>query len=145
MSSRKRLQTYEISDMVTKWRLYQYVSPNGRKAIADWRKSLPMGPPRADLDTFLRDMVKQDVWSSPSFEPLQREQRGLWELRWKCNRLPYRIVGYLPADHEFLMLIGCTHRESYDPQDALETALLRWKQIQNNEAFYDGYQLIVGR
>lgn len=126
-----------------KWTLFQYVSSNGRKAIADWRKGLPAGPPRAYLDTFLRDIVKQDVWDSPSFEPLHRELQGLWELRWKCGKLPYRIIGYVPADHQFLMLIGCTHRESYDPQNAPKTASIRWAQIRNNEAFYDEYQLIV--
>jgi hypothetical protein len=129
--------------MIAKWRLFQYVSSNGRKAITDWRKALPAGPPRADMDTFLRDMVKQDAWDSPSFEPLSRELLGLWELRWKCGKLPYRIIGYSPADHQFLMLMGCTHRESYDPQNALETAVRRWEQIRGNEASYDEYQLIV--
>src|SRR6202030_480635 len=119
------------------------VSPSGRRAIADWRKGLPVGAPRAYLDTFLRDMAKQDLWESPAFEPLYRELRGLAELRWKCGKLPHRIIGYVLADHQFLMLIGCTHRESYDPQNALETALIRWKQIQDNEASYDEYRLIV--
>lgn len=146
MSRRKRLIRYENSDMMTsKWKLFEYTSPNGRRAIADWRKGLPIGPPRAYLDTFLRDIAKQDEWESPAFEALSGELRGLWELRWKCGKLPHRIFGYVLADHQFVMLIGCTHRESYDPQNALETALIRWRQIQNNEASYDEYQLIVGR
>jgi hypothetical protein len=131
--------------MIAQWRLYQYVSANGRRAIADWRKALPVGAPRAYLDTFLRDMAKKDEWDPPDFEPLHGEQRGLTELRWKCGKLPHRIIGYVLAEHCYLMLIGCTHRESYDPQNALETALLRRKQIQNNEASYDEYQLVVGR
>jgi hypothetical protein len=126
-----------------KWRLFQYVSPSGRRAIADWRKALPIGRERAYLDTFLRDMAKKDTWESPDFEPMHGEQRGLTELRWRCGRLPHRIIGYALAECQYLMLIGCTHRESYDPPNALETALIRRKQIQDGEATYDEYQLIV--
>ena len=139
------MQTYEISDTLQKWRLFEYVSPNGRQAIADWRKGLPVGQPRAYLDIFLRDMVKRDVWEPPDFEALHGKQQGLWELRWKCGKLPHRIVGYTLTEHQFLMLIGCTHRESYDPQDALNTALVRKTQIQDEKASYDEYKLITGR
>jgi hypothetical protein len=117
----------------------------GRRAIADWRRSLPVGHPQAFMDTFLRDMVKQEVWKPPELEPLHGEQRGLTELRWKCGKLPHRIVGYVLAEHQYLMLIGCTHREAYDPPQALDTALVRWKQIQNREASIDEYQLILSR
>jgi hypothetical protein len=131
--------------MIKKWRLYEYVSPNGRRAIYDWRRSLPIGDPRADLDTFLRDMVKIDIWEPPQLEALHGAQQGLTELRWKSGRLPHRILGYQPGDHEYLMLIGCTHRESYDPQGALETVLVRRRQIQEHEASIDEYQLILNR
>lgn len=131
--------------MLQKWRLYQYVSPTGRKAIDDWRKGLPIGEPRADLDTFLRDMVKRDRWEPPDLEPLHGAQRGLTELRWKSGKLPHRIFGYQHGEHQYLMLIGCTHREAYDPPDALETVLVRRRQIQNNEAFIDEYKLILSR
>jgi hypothetical protein len=130
--------------MIQKWRLFQYVSPNGRKAIDDWRKALPIGPPRAYLDIFLRDMSKKEIWEPPDFEPLHGPQRGLMELRWKCGKLPHRLVGYVLADHQYVMLIGCTHRESYDPHDALETAVSRHKQIQEREARYAEYQLVLG-
>jgi hypothetical protein len=131
--------------MLAKWRLYQYVSLNGRKAIDDWRKTLPVGPPRADMDTFLRDMVKIEKWEPPELELLHGEQAGLTELRWKSGKLPHRIFGYQVGDHEYLMLIGCTHRETYNPPGALETVLVRRRQIQNNEASIDEYQLVLNR
>jgi len=39
-------------------RFLQYVSAQGRACIDDWRKTLPVGAPRADLDTFLKTMSK---------------------------------------------------------------------------------------
>jgi len=68
---KKCLQYPIFRIMIRKWRLYQYVSPAGRRAIDDWRKSLPIGPPRADMDTFLRDMVKRDLWE-PGFRTSSR-------------------------------------------------------------------------
>ncbi len=142
---KKCLQYPIFRIMIRKWRLYQYVSPAGRRAIDDWRKSLPIGPPRADMDTFLRDMVKRDLWEPPDLEPLRGTLHGLTELRWKSGKLPHRIFGYQPGDHEYLMLIGCTHRETYDPPGALETVLVRRRQIQDHEASIDEYRLILNR
>src|ERR1700722_13765601 len=111
--------------MLTKWRLFQFVSPNGKRVFEVGRRSLPVAPPRADMDTFLRDMVKLPEWAPPDLEPLHGEQAGLTELRWKSGKLPHRIFGYQLEKHEYLMLIGCTHRETYDPPGALETVLVR--------------------
>jgi hypothetical protein len=41
------------------------------------------------------------------------------------------------------MIIGCTHKESYDPPGALESLITRYKQIQSGEATYAEYQLII--
>jgi hypothetical protein len=78
-----------------KWRLLQYVSPMGRAALEDWRKSLPIGAPRADLDHFLKLMAKSAVWEYPDIDTLKSERyAGLTELRWKSGRKPHRIFGY---------------------------------------------------
>ena len=49
---------YEKSDDVVGWKLLQYVSPMGRRAIDDWRGSLTITR-MADFDNFLRNMVKK--------------------------------------------------------------------------------------
>jgi hypothetical protein len=140
------LTEYEKSDTKRKWRLFQYVSPNGRKAIDDWRKSLPVGPPQVFLDTFLRDMVKKEVWEPPDLAPLHGKQAGLNELRWKCGNVQHRILGCKVEEHRYLMLLGCTHKgKSYDPPDSLNTVLVRHKQIKDGEASIDEYQLILDR
>ena len=118
----------------------------GRKAMDDWRKrDLAIGRPRADLDTFLKNLVKLREWEYPVIDNLKGERyRGLSELRWKSGRTPHRIFGYHQGELENLMLVGCTHNErKYDPPDALETALRRRRDIEQGRATYCEYQLIT--
>jgi len=145
MSRVHLLNEYEKSDTISKWRLWQYRSPNGRCAIDDWRKCLSVGAPRADFDTFMRDMVKLHKWEPPDFEPLHGQQSGFQELRWKSAKVQHRILGYIVRDREFGMLIGCTHKESYDPPDALTTLLKRKSMIDAGEASLVEYRLILNR
>ena len=132
--------------MMIKWRLFQYVSPNGRRAIEDWRKQLPVGSPRADLDTFLKVMVNSAKWEPPDIAFLKGDRyKGITELRWKSGRVPHRILGYQTGDHEYLMLIGCTHNaRKYDPPDAMETARRRREEIQKGAASSNEYTLLTG-
>jgi hypothetical protein len=127
------------------WRFLQYVSPQGRAAIDDWRKSLPVGVPRANLDTFLKTMAKSREWAPPDIDTLKGSRYlGLMELRWKSGRKPHRVLGYQSAEGEYTMLVGCTHDgRKYDPPDAFETAVRRKKQIESGEAQAREYQLVT--
>lgn len=139
---------YEKSDSLIKWRFFQYVSPNGRKAIEDWRKSLPVGAPKADLDVFLFNLAKKESWEYPDIDSIKGERRrGLTELRWKSGRVPHRLIGYEIGDHEYLLLIGCTHgdKNKYDPTECLDTAADRRDKIAKGEASYCEYPLISNR
>lgn len=122
-----------------RWKLQQYVTSGGRGAIEDWYKKLPPGA-RADCDTFLKLMVKLKSWEKmPAFKLLGG---GLSELRWKSGGVQYRILGHRLREHEFLMLIGCTHKQKiYDPPDAFQTAKRRLKEISKKEASYREYKL----
>lgn len=103
-----------------------------------------MGQPRADLDTFLRDMSKKESWEPPDIAALQGDaHRGLTELRWKSGRVPHRIFGYELKEHEYVMLIGCTHKDTYDPPGVFDTVVARRQQIQTIEACFDEYKLIL--
>ena len=68
----------------------------------DWRKrDLAIGRPRADLDTFLKNLVKLREWEYPVIDNLKGERyRGLSELRWKSGRTPHRIFGYHQGELE---------------------------------------------
>jgi hypothetical protein len=150
------LEIYEISDTI-KWRLEEYVSPNGRAAITSWRKKLKAGAPKAFLDKFLKDRVREFTWTSPQIDRLTGDKyQGLSELRWKCGR-PHRIIGYsvrLPrADGPkeerkglFVMLIGCTHDgKKYYPTECLDSAADRKKEIEQGKAKTSEYILPTDR
>ena len=128
------------------WKLTQFVSGNDRAAISDWRKSMPRGPFKATLDTFLANMVKLEQWGAPDFKPMTGNLKGLHELRWKAGRVQHRIIGRLTGEQEFLMLIGCTHKDDvYDPPSALDTALERDRKIKNQEASISEYEFLTSK
>ena len=131
--------------ILLKWKLFQYQSWSERKAIDDWRKDLPVGLPRADLDNFLKMVAKKDKWEWPDFRWLTgKKYQGLGELRWTSGNVPHRIIGYFRADHEYVMLLGCTHnKKKYSPPDALETAVRRQEQIHYKEATSCEYTLLT--
>ena len=127
-----------------RWKFLQYVSPNGRHSITDWRSKLPVQA-QADLDTFLKNMAKTESWEFPDIRALKGARyRILKELRWKSGGVQYRIFGYQTHPAEFVMLIGCTHKgNNYNPPDALETARRRQNQVKSNEASTCEYKLTV--
>lgn len=137
---------YEKSD-IYKWRFSQYVSPLHRAAITDWRKAMPQGARRADMDTFLRNLAKKDEWEYPDIDSLKGKNcQGLTEIRWKSEGVPHRLFGYSIGDHHYLFLIGCTHNaKKYNPPDAMETAHKRRVQIINELATYIEYRLLTSR
>ncbi len=129
----------------------------GRGAITDWRKKLAVGLPRSFLDSKLKDMVKKTKWVYPDIGGLTGEKyQGLSELRWKCSRVPHRIIGYslsLPRLDAsgglqrgiFVMLIGCTHDDKkYTPTECLNTAAERKIEIEQGIAETSEYKLLVG-
>jgi hypothetical protein len=142
------LEIYEKYDSLLKWQFFQYVSVNGRKAIEDWRKSLPVGEPKAAMDLFLLFMAKKDKWEYPDIDTIKGDSRkGLTELRWKASRVPHRLIGYQIGDHQYLLLIGCTHgdKNKYDPVECLDTAADRRNKIVKGEASICEYTLITNR
>ncbi len=130
-----------------KWRLFQYVSATGRRAIDDWRRKLPIGGPRADLDAFLKLMAKSEKWEYPDIDSLKGDRyKGLTELRWKSGGVQHRILGYATNAYNYLMLVGCTHKgQVYKPPDAMETARRRRDEIERMEATIVEYQLIADK
>jgi hypothetical protein len=96
------------------------------------------------MDTFLRNLVKKNEWQFPDIDTLKGDPyKGLTELRWKSGRLPHRIFGFESGDHEYVMLIGCTHRDTYHPPDAMDTAADRQKILAKGEASLAKYELIT--
>src|SRR5579872_2106277 len=139
------LKIYDKYDRYLGWEFFQYVSPMGRRVIDDWRKTLPVGPARADMDYFLKSLAKKARWEFPDIDTLKgKPLKGLTELRWKSAGVPHRLFGYQIGNCQYLFLIGCTHgdKNKYDPRGAKETAAIRRDQIQRREATYAQYPLI---
>ena len=139
------MKIYEKYYIVDKWTLYQYVSGSERCALDDWRKSMPQGARRADMDTFLKAMVKKREWEFPDIDTLKgRGMQGLTELRWKSEGVPHRIFGYRLTENKYVCLIGCTHdAKKYTPPGAMKTARTRRHDIQTGAAIYREYKLLT--
>jgi predicted GNAT family acetyltransferase len=140
------LGEYEKSDIAVVWKLFEYVSPTGRGAIADWRGNLATVTRQVDFDTFLRSMVKKSKWEYPDLGALTgKKWKGLYELRWKSDGVPHRILGYFTGAGEFVMLMGCTHdKKKYDPSGALDTVVKRKANIKDKEATIHAFAVIAG-
>jgi len=138
---------YEKSDTGVVFRLVQYVSPSGRKVISDWREGLATVGRRADMDVFLRNMVKKSVWAYPEIGGFSgKHLKGFRELRWRSDNVPHRIGGYFAADNEFVMLIGFTHnKKKYDPPMALDMLDSRKKKLRSGEATRCEYAITTSR
>lgn len=69
-------------------------------------------------------------WRRPAFDLLSGKMRDIGEIRFKVDK-QYRILGFFgPARSDFTLLIGASKkRNSYDPRNALETALNRMDQV----------------
>ena len=92
-----------------------------------------------------RHLVKRRVWEYPDIDTLKgKSLKGLSELRWRSGNVPHRLFGYRLSGHEYIVLIGCIHnKRKYKPTDALDTAPSRRKKIQNGEATYVEYKLVL--
>ena len=106
---------------------------------------------KAALDTFLRTLAKQERWEPPHIKALTGEYSGLSELRWTAGQKEHRIIGYRIDDtkdgqHQYVMLIGCTHKQrNYIPPNALHTAKKRKAEIEKGVARINEYSLIADR
>ena len=107
-----------------------YVASNGTNYIERWFKKELTEQQRSDLEELIGVLGKQERWGNPDYKQLKGKYSVLGELR-LFARPPIRLIGYMKGS-EFIFLIGCKHRESYDPIDALDTALSRKKDLENN-------------
>jgi hypothetical protein len=114
--------------------------------IDAWRKG--QTPQRkADMDVFLRNLVKKSEWVYPDIKSLAgSDLNGLQELRWKgVGRVPHRIGGYFSGPDEFVMLIGWTHKDNvYDPPSAIDSLKDRRRKLNTGEGSLCEYQILTG-
>jgi hypothetical protein len=120
------------------WTFNEFVSSGDRPTITEWYSSLNPAV-QAIFDDRLAFLAihPRTQWQMPEFRILSgREGReGLSEIRWKACGVQWRVLGFFsPGVMDYIMLIGCNHRQNrYDPTDALETAIRRKKSVERGE------------
>lgn len=115
------------------WTFFDYVSPVGNNLILKWMQKLTVQE-RSDLDTLLDILSNQKRWQKPEFRWLSGKQQGLGEIRFKsAQKTPLRLIGTKGREpNQFIFLIGCSHKDNYDPPNALDTAVKNNKKLAND-------------
>jgi hypothetical protein len=71
-------------------------------------------------------------WHTKQFRFL-KGNAGLAEIKWKWSNREWRVFGYFNTAGYFVTVMGCTHKERYDPPDCLNTANRRMQEAQRGE------------
>ena len=114
------------------WVFKDFVASNGTNHIKKWyRKELSIQQ-QADLERLIEMLSKKGHWGRPDYLRLSGKYQTLGEIRLK-DRPPIRLVGFRrEKTREFIFLIGCRHKDTYDPPNALDTALGRMRDLELN-------------
>lgn len=115
------------------WVFMDYVSPTGTNQIKKWANKNLTFQSRFDLEALLKMLAKQRQWGYPDFKVLSGKHSGFGEVRFKSKQgTPLRVIGMKgEAADQYILLIGCSHKETYDPPNALDTAIQRKKELAN--------------
>jgi phage-related protein len=110
-------------------RLKEIVRANGEGVITEWL--LAHGDARARFRIRITNLRRvPPPWPKTQFRHLGD---GIAEIKWKAGKKEFRAIGF-DLDGYFLMVIGCTHKQSvYDPRDCLDTAKRRKNEVKRGE------------
>ena len=80
---------------------------------------------------YLRDQPPAN-WVDPHAKKLasnlDEDCKGIYEIRFKANRLQQRPMGYF-SEGEFIIVLWVTHKESYSTRNYCTVARERWNAI----------------
>ena len=113
------------------WTFFDYVSHVGNNQIDRWYEDLLIQE-QSDFDEFLKTLGKTEKWGNRDYRPLHCKCIGLGELCFASCKKQHRVIGQFGPNHQYTLLIGCTHKQRvYDPPNAMDTALVRKKSLEN--------------
>jgi hypothetical protein len=114
-------------------RLRQIVGVGDRKPFEQWLNCDPGA--KAKFRVRVRDLgrIPRVEWHTKQFRYLRGYTAGLAEIKWKWAGREWRALGYFDIEDSFVVVMGCTHAESYDPRNCLETAERRALEAQRRE------------
>jgi hypothetical protein len=109
-----------------RWSIRCYTDERG-DAIDSWyfQQSEDL---QAKFDTRIRYLRDQPnaFWCPPYFKLLDRECKGLGEIRFEYNNVQYRPLGFFSGQMEFTLLLVPTKKgNTFDPRSACEVGLKR--------------------
>lgn len=104
--------------------LRAFTDDDGLDAVCKWQSQV--GPKvRAGLAAkmvYLRQQNREG-WIRPHYDSLRD---GIGEVRFKVERINYRALGFFgPGRNEFTFCFFATKTNSFDPRNAIDTAVAR--------------------
>ncbi len=81
---------------------------------------------QADFDNILRVLEVTKDWNRRTdVKILDKEHKGLFEIRFTVNKVRYRPVGFLYSKSDCVLVLGCKkpRRDKYFPANAFDKAL----------------------
>jgi hypothetical protein len=112
--------------------LRQIVKPNGVGVISLWLAANPGALARFRVRVRDLNRIPRVDWHTKQFRFL-KGNAGLAEIKWKWSNREWRVFGYFNTAGYFVTVMGCTHKERYDPPDCLNTANRRMQEAQRGE------------
>lgn len=130
--------SFPLSSATARWKFYDFVQPNDKNPIEDWKDELSEYGQEL-FDTTLKNcskIEKKEDWSA--FRGSLKGVKGpIWEIGFKADRRQYRVfcVHRKENTRQVILLIGCYHKQrAYHPRNAIKTAEKRYKQLIRGEA-----------
>ena len=103
-----------------------------RAAISSWLSRHPGSLARFRVRVNDLGKIARSEWNIKQFRYIKNGD-GLAEIKWKWSDREWRAFGYFDHEDFFLMVMGCTHKESYDPPDCLNTAKRKMQEAKRGE------------
>jgi|SRR5580704_3647521 hypothetical protein len=117
-----------------------YVDRNGADLIRRWFDGATKQA-RAKFRNRLRNLshLPRDEWRRPLFDTLRGEGRGLSEIRFEANNVPWRPLGFFQLDdngEEVFTIVICASKDEHGwiPRNACALGLDRKAEILANPA-----------
>jgi hypothetical protein len=117
-----------------------YVDRDGVDVISDWFDHATKQA-RAKFRNKLRNLsrLRRNEWRRPLFDTLGEECRGLSEIRFDANNVPWRPLGFFQLDDaggDVFTLVICASKDEHGwiPRNACALGLARRVEILTNPA-----------
>lgn len=126
------------------WGFENYGPGGPSNPITSWKATSISVQQRSDVNTLLGILRNQRKWSPRDFRPHLQGYEGISEIKLKSEGVQVRMVGCFKPGFKYVILIGCTHKDSvYDPHKCLATASNRKHEVDRGEVKTSAHSVSV--